>query len=138
MKIYVTHSSGFDFKNELYQPLRNSELNNQHQITLPHENSSEPFSSKDFMKECDLILSEVSHPSTGQGIELGWANFYDIPILCIFKNGTKPSDSLKTVSDKFIEYENSEDMIQKVVDYLSLPKLDIATPESIKMPPISD
>jgi len=30
MKIFVAHSSNFDFKNELYLPLRNSSLNNKH------------------------------------------------------------------------------------------------------------
>lgn len=34
MKIFVAHSSNFDFKNELYLPLRNSDLNNKHKIFL--------------------------------------------------------------------------------------------------------
>lgn len=39
MRIYVTHSSGFNYKNELYLPLRNSALNEKHEITLPHEHT---------------------------------------------------------------------------------------------------
>ena len=119
MKIYVTHSSGFDYQNELYQPLRKSELNNLHEITLPHEHTTEQFNSKEYMKDCNLILAEVSYPSTGQGIELGWANLYDVPVVCFYKKGVKPSGSLKVISNTFIEYENSEDMIQKLTDYLS-------------------
>jgi len=118
MKIYVTHSSDFDYQKELYLPLRNSHLNKLHEITLPHEFTVDQFNSKEFMKECDLILAEVTYPSTGQGIELGWANLYKIPIVCIFKRGIKPSGSLLAVSDKFIEYKNSEDLIQKVSDDL--------------------
>lgn len=118
MKIYVTHSTGFDYQNELYQPLRDSGLNNSHQITLPHDKSSRPFNSKEYIKDCDLILSEVSYPSTGQGIELGWADFYKVPIVCICKKGASPSGALNVVSDTFIEYENREEMIRKVSDYL--------------------
>jgi len=118
MKIYVTHSSGFDYQNELYQPLRKSELNKLHEITLPHEHTTDQFNSKDYMKECNLILAEVSYPSTGQGIELGWANLYKVPIVCLYKEGTKPSGSLKVISNSFIEYENNQDMIQKLTDYL--------------------
>ena len=118
MKIYVTHSTSFDFQNELYGPLRKSELNMVHEIVLPHEHSSEQFSSKEFMKECDVVLAEVSYPSTGQGIELGWANTYNVPIVCLNKKGMKVSGALKTVSEVFIEYENTEDMVKKLGQYL--------------------
>lgn len=119
MKIYITHSSGFDYQNELYQPLRKSQLDKLHEITLPHENSTDQFNSKKYMKDCNLILAEVSYPSTGQGIELGWANLYEIPIVCFYKKDVKPSGSLKIISNTFVEYENSEDMVQKLTDYLS-------------------
>ncbi|CAN5189909.1 hypothetical protein BH09PAT2_BH09PAT2_03930 [soil metagenome] len=119
MKIYVTHSSSFDYQKELYQPLRNSHLNDLYEITLPHEKSAEQFDSKELIKECNVILAEVSYPSTGQGIELGWANIYVIPIICLYKKGMKPSDSLRTISNTFIEYENSREMVQKLSEYLS-------------------
>ncbi len=119
MKIYVTHSSSFDYQNELYQPLRNSELNNIHEITLPHEHSTEQFSSKEYMKSCDLIVAEVSYPSTGQGIELGWANSYEVPVVCLYSKGTKPSEALNGISNTFLEYKDGEDMIQKLTDYVS-------------------
>ena len=74
MKIYVAHSKKLDYKKELYEPLRNSSLNNEHEIILPHEKSDKPFSSKEFFKTCDVIIAEVSYSGTGLGIELGWAN----------------------------------------------------------------
>lgn len=120
MKIYVTHSSSFDYQNELYLPLRRSELNKLHEISLPHEHTTNQFNSKEYMKECDLILAEVSYPSTGQGIELGWANLYSIPIVCLYKKNLKPSGSLKVISNSFIEYENSEDLVQKLSEFLSV------------------
>ncbi len=112
MKIYVTHSSNYDYQNELYLSLRKSKLNKLHEITLPHEHALDQFNSKEYLKDCSLILAEVSYPSTGQGIELGWANLYDVPIVCLSKKGVKPSGSLKVISNTFIEYENSQDMVQ--------------------------
>ena len=111
MKIYVTHSTAFDFKKELYEPIRNSELNKKNQIALPHETSTELFNSKEYMKSCNLIIAEVSYPSTGQGIELGWANLYNVPILAFYKSGSKPSGSIKAVTNTILEYKNTEELI---------------------------
>jgi len=113
MKIFVTHSSNFDFKNELYLPLRNSNLNKKHDIFLPHENEKNIIT-KDIIKKSDIIIAEVSYSSTGQGIELGWANIYQIPIVCIYKEGNKYSSSLKKLTNKFISYKNKEDLIKKI------------------------
>lgn len=124
MKIYVAHASSFDYQNELYTPLRESDLNKIHNFTLPHEYWKKPFDSQKNIKESNLVIAEVSYPSTGEGIELGWANSYNIPIICIFKKGTTPSSSLKIISDTFIEYESQEDMIQKLHSYLT----SISTP----------
>jgi len=65
LKIYVGHSRDFDYVNELYVPLRRSKLNSIHEIILPHEKSDRPYSSKEFFKTCDVMIAEVSHPSTG-------------------------------------------------------------------------
>lgn len=76
MTIFISHSTGFDFKKELYQPIRKSPLNNRHTFILPHETSNMPYETKQFFasRNCDMIIAECSEPSTGQGIELGWAN----------------------------------------------------------------
>lgn len=119
MEIYVAHSSSFDFKKELYEPLRNSELNNQHNITLPHEQSDRQFNSKEYLPNCDLVIAEVSYPSTGMGIELGWANSLKKRIVCIYKSGSKPSGSLEVVSSDFIEYASPDDLVTKLKEVLS-------------------
>ena len=118
MKIYVTHSSSFDYKNELYKPLRQSDLNDLHEITLPHEDSSNQFNSKEYLKQCDLVLAEVSYPSVGQGIELGWANLYEVPIVCYYKRGSKYSGALNVVSKDFIEYSDAIELTEKLKKYL--------------------
>ncbi|PIR04174.1 MAG: hypothetical protein COV59_03240 [Candidatus Magasanikbacteria bacterium CG11_big_fil_rev_8_21_14_0_20_39_34] len=112
MKIYVAHSRSFDFKKELYEPIRQSSLNGEHTFVLPHETSDEPFNSKDYLKnEAELLIAEVSEPATGLGIELGWADTYGVPIVCIFKKGSKVSGSLKVVSKNFVEYSNNKELI---------------------------
>ena len=88
-----------------------SNLSIEYEIMLPHRDEDKPFSSKEFLKSCDLMIAEVSHPSTGLGIELGWADFLKVDIICIYKTGSKISNSIKTITDKFIEYNNSDEMI---------------------------
>jgi hypothetical protein len=117
MKILVTHSSDFDFQNKLYKPLRNSVLNNKYELRLPQEGKREKLT-KDIIKECAAVIAECSLPSTGQGIELGWANAYNIPIICIHEKGAKISNALHYVSDTFIEYSNEVEMVEKLQEYL--------------------
>jgi len=119
MRIYVTHSKDFDFRKELYLPLRNSSLNSLHEIVLPHEKSDELFNSKDFIPTCDVVIAEVSLRSTGQGIELGWANAANIPVICMHKQGIKPAGSLKVVSNIFLEYKDAKEMIKKIEEVLA-------------------
>ena len=121
MKIYISHSRKFDYKKEIYAVLRNSSLNKEHEIVFPHETSEEPFDSKEFLKKCDLVIAEVSYPSVGVAIELGWANAFNVAVICIYKKGSKISDSLRLITDKFIEYRTGEELISKIkeaiVDY---------------------
>lgn len=65
-------------------------------------------------------MAEVSYPSTVQGIELGWADAKNVPIICIYRKDLRPSGALKAVSNTFIEYTDSQEMIKKISDYLSI------------------
>jgi len=112
MKIYVSHSTNFEYQANLYDPLRAnfSELD----IFLPHEKGGKLLDTKQIIKESELILAEVSYPSTGQGIELGWANTFDIPIVCIYRDGTKPSSALRIVSHNLINYSSADELVHKL------------------------
>jgi hypothetical protein len=113
MKIYFCHTKKFDYKNELYFPIRNSLLNKKNEIIFPHE--TEKFiNSKEIIKGCDLVIAEVSFQSTAMGIELGWANFMNKKIVCVYKKACKIFQSLETVSSVFLEYKNSKDLINKL------------------------
>jgi len=117
MKIYICHSTNFDFKKELYEPIKNSSLS-KHEIIFPHEQGSDFTNSKEIISTCDLIIAEVSHPSTGVGIELGWADKDKKRIILTYKKGSIISKSVNTVSDEMIEYEGEEDLIEKISNTL--------------------
>ena len=115
MKIYVSHARRSNFEKELYEPIKNFDLAKRHQFIFAHDDKQE-IDTEDLFRQkgCDLILAEVSTPATGQGIELGYAKVLEIPIICIFKKGSDISQSLKYVTDKFIEYTDAKDLIQKL------------------------
>ena len=113
MNIYISHSSNFDYINKLYNPIKNSNLFESHNFCFPHDNNK-AINTKEIILNSDLVIAEVSLPATGQGIELGWADYAETPILCIYEKGLKISSSLKFITNNFIEYKNVEDMINKI------------------------
>lgn len=119
MKITLTHSSNLPWKDELYNTLEHSSLHELHKIFFPHQDGVERQMTRDVVKDSDVILAEVSYPSTGQGIELGWANIFNVPIICISKKGSKVSNSLKYIANIFIVYSDMDDMIQKLSTQLA-------------------
>jgi nucleoside 2-deoxyribosyltransferase len=122
MKIYICHSKSYDYKNELYIPIRASSLNTDHKIILPHEadQTDEGFSTRDVIKTCDLVVAEVSFAATGLGIELGWADAFGRPIICIYRAGSTVPGSISFLTSNVIEYSNHADMISRIVDAISI------------------
>lgn len=115
MNIYVTHSSSIDYKNELYLPIMESDIYKKHKFILPHLNSENQFNSKDFINNnCDLIIAEISKPSIWMWIELWWWNIKWCKIICIYKKWSNISNSIKVISNTFIEYNNKIDLIEKL------------------------
>ena len=119
MKLYFAHSKHFDYQLELYQPLRESPLNTQHEIVLPHDPQGKDQKARDEIAACDLLFAEVSLPGTGLGMTIGWADAARIPVVCLYKSGSQVSNSLAYVTDTFIEYTDSKDFIEKVTKYLA-------------------
>ena len=83
MKIYIGHSREYNYLEDLYTPIKTSLLFNNHEIILPHDKRN--LISKDIIKKCNLFIAEVSFPSTGLGIELGWANFLILPFVAFIE-----------------------------------------------------
>ncbi|MBT6254226.1 hypothetical protein HOI83_03285 [Candidatus Uhrbacteria bacterium] len=117
MKIYVVHSSAFDYTNKLYAPLKDSPLAKVHELIFPHDGTTAVTNSKELIGSVDLVLAEVSFPSTGMGIELGWAEAQGTRILCIHKSDVKPSGSIKTVCKQIVSYDEN-DLVARVSESL--------------------
>ncbi len=115
MKIYVIHSTGFEYEKELYEPLRKSGLA---EFVFPHEKSKKPFNSKKILPTCDAVVAEVSYPSTGSGIELGWADSFKVPIIAACKKNSNPSSAIPSLARQWIEYSSSEELVQKLAKAL--------------------
>jgi len=113
MKIYIGHSREFDYKKELYEPIRNFvKLPSPVDMILPHENSADIQRARDFYNDIDLFIAEVSFPATGLGIELGWAYDSGVPIFCISKRGTKIANSLRSITSNFLEYDSGDELVE--------------------------
>ena len=119
MKIYIGHSNDFDFKEELYNPIINSKLNDKIDFIFPHL-TSKTFNSIDIIEKADLFIAEVSRPSLGLGIEIGRAEMKNKKILCIYNENFKEPTSLKYVNVDILKYKDKEDMICKIEKYIKL------------------
>jgi hypothetical protein len=122
MKLYLSHSSSFDYRKELYKPLK-STLSANLNVFFPHDKGNVGTKSQDIIAESDYLLAEVSFPSTGQGIEIGWADTNNIPIICFYRSGSKISSSLRFVTDVFLEYSSEQEMTSKLNEWLDTQSL---------------
>ncbi len=113
MKVYLTHSTGYDYTTELYDPIEQT-IGREFGIFYPHKSDSQGVQSRDIIASSDVVIAEVSYPSTGQGIELGWAYDSKIPVICFYQAGAKTSGALQFICDTFIEYASSQDMTNKL------------------------
>ena len=110
-KIYIAHSKDIDYINELYEPLKNANFLKNYTLLLPHELSEFSYNTRDFYKDIDIFIAEVSKPATGLGIELGWAFDDQIPVYCIHRTDSKVSSSIKSITDKIYKYKDIDEML---------------------------
>lgn len=118
MKIYVTHSNKWEYISKLYLPLKQSSLEQEHDIYYPHDEEHKNEHSKETIRSSNLVIAEVSLPATGMGVELGWAEDRGIPILCISEEGYHVSNALQHITENFIVYQNETDMIEQIEEFI--------------------
>ena len=118
MKIYVAHAFDYpDFRNELYKPLRKIK---EVDFIFPYENNDVPSSTKNIIKGVNMMICDVSSQKLGTGIEIGWADAFGVPIIFIYKTGSKLSRSLDIVSNKFIEYNRVENILDEIGELICM------------------
>jgi hypothetical protein len=114
MNIYISHCGSYDYENKLYKPIKESSLATIHHFFLPHEPQNIDTDAVIELKHTDVLVAEASFPSTGQGIELAQAKAANVPIVCFYMADTKPSSSLRFVTDRIIEYIDMPDLFVKL------------------------
>ena len=122
MRIYLSHPRGdYDFREFFYEPIQASAIAKQHEFIYPHERDygSSPRNMKEEIKKASIVIAEVSRPSTGSGIELGWAEAYDTPTLCLYQRGRDYSRSLLVVTRHIEQYSGKDDMVEKIEKFLA-------------------
>lgn len=117
MIIQVWHARNSNYVDELYEPLKHASFFVEHTFLFPHDGSA-LYNSRETLKTVDLFIVEVSCPATWLGIEIGFASLYRKKILCIYKKWSHISSSLKDLTEDFIEYDDTKDMIDKVWSFL--------------------
>lgn len=120
MKIYLGHSSKQNYKEELYEPIQNSLLYANNEFFFPHLDSNIKIPTKDIIKQSDLFIAEVSYPSTGLGIELGFAVDANVDVLCIYKEGKKPSSSLNFITKNIKTYKDEKELIKIIEEFINM------------------
>ena len=72
------------------------------------------------VKESDLIIAELSKPSTGQGMEIREATLLNKPLLVIAKKGSEVSGLVKAcpVLRKIIFYDDLNNLKQELMVFL--------------------
>lgn len=111
MKIYVSHPSSINYREELYPWLR--EALSDYEFMLPHETHELRFS-KQLIEGLDLVIAEIFEPSTGQGIELGWANAANVRIVALYRAAATSSASVGLIVDETRSYVDQPTFIQAV------------------------
>lgn len=111
---FVSHpSGGMQHTPTFFNAINTYVQGNSHiEVLFPHEAQEEVQLTKDAISVCDLVLVEVSIPSSGSGIELGWANAAGKPIIAFHQGGSEPSPAIKFVTREIHVYVTEEHIIE--------------------------
>ena len=119
MKILVAHASNYDYRTELYEPLKQSVLAQEHTFIFPHDADNVDIETNSHIPDAGLLIAEVSHASTGAGIEIGLAQAATVPTIFLYKAGVTPTSALKFIKGTLVEYTDAHDLVAKVQEHLA-------------------
>ena len=90
-----------------------------YELILPHEENENSSNTREFYKNIDIFIAEVSKPGIGLGIELGWVFDENKPIYCIYKSGTKVSKSVYSLTKNVYEYSDTSEMLMIIKEIVN-------------------
>jgi len=110
---FVSHPSGSAAHTPVFFSAINDFAASQEgiEIVFPHQEAEETHLTQAQIAKADLVLVEVSIPSTGSGIELGWANALGKEVVAFHQGGSQPSPAIKFVAKQIHVYVTREDII---------------------------
>ena len=136
MKIYFACSitGGREFES-VYQSIVHALAENGHSVLTAHLVESDVMEVEaglsprdvyirdtDWLRECDVLIAEVSAPSHGVGYEVGLALQFDKPVLVLYQDGRKVSKMISGNPDEILavkSYSSAEEAIQTALQFLS-------------------
>lgn len=121
MKIYIGHNKEINYQEELYRPIMENKYYQDPNYTFffPHQLDRNSQNDRVFYEDIDIFFAEVSYPSTGLGIELGYAADSQVPIILLIKKGITPNTSSKTIATDILEYTSPKDLKEKIEFYIA-------------------
>ena len=76
----------------------------------------------DWLKDCDVMIAEVSNPSLGVGFEICYALEREIPTLCVYQSGILVSRMIvgnTSPNITIFEYSEEESLYQKLDEFMN-------------------
>lgn len=71
------------------------------------------------VKECDVLVAEISNPSHGVGMEIMLAHMHEKKVVCLFKNGTVISRMIRGLPGVLlIEYRSEKELVERLKESL--------------------
>lgn len=111
-KIYLAHSSKYDFQSEFYQPIKQSPLMDDFVFLLDTPDFLP--NTKKLIKSYDTVVAKIGYSTTGGGIEIGWADAFNVPLILIHNKNFHPAPYYSDMSENIISYDSPEDMVGKL------------------------
>ena len=70
-----------------------------------------------WIRECEVLIAEVSTPSHGVGYEIGYALYHDKPVFCLYLEGTPVSKMITGNRDPYLSIFGYVD-IEEAISFL--------------------
>ena len=87
---------------------------NNYDFTFLLDQSNYLPNTKELIKSYDAVVAEISYPSIGTGIEIGWADAFRVPLILIHKEDFRPAPYYNDLSKDIIKYVSTKDMLIKL------------------------